>query len=163
MPKRKKIEDYIEKLSDEESEETWRGWDNKKGHKAEPESFEKTEYEKSENSEDIYDVYKTIKQLTDEQARDFPNMACGVNMTNGKLKIYFNDYEVGLPAKINAVKASANDILNNFVKYLKKEYKSRAGKVLNLKEFKDLAGCQIEKISLNDRYRYLAWRVFEIT
>jgi hypothetical protein len=48
------------------------------------------------------------------------------------------------------------------VKHLKKEYKARTKKTLNLKENKERANYTVQKVSLNERYYYVSWRCYEL-
>lgn len=127
-----------------------------------PESYEVTEYTSEVSDKDINEQFKVIKQIVQDKVREVPNMAFGASMSNGKLKLFFNDYEINLPSKLNAVRANAEEALKQLVKHIKKEFKVRTGKDVKLTEKKDFANYQVEKVSLNERYRYLAWKVFEL-
>jgi hypothetical protein len=76
--------------------------------------------------------------------------------------LYYHCYEMHLPVRMREVEAQAKTILDEMVKHLKKEYKARTKKTLNLKENKERANYTVQKVSLNERYYYVSWRCYEL-
>jgi len=128
--------------------------------KQEPQSFEVAPY--SDVDFGIAEAHKVITQIFKDIARDAPAHAVMFSMSGPQVKIQYHTYVVNLPAHSKRIEEEANEILKNTVSHLKKEFKSRTGKALKLTEQKELANHVVEKVSLNERYYYKAWRFFTI-
>lgn len=126
-----------------------------------PESFEVTEYE-GDNSE--YEKVAAIKQIVTDLARTTPSGAVTSKLAGNRLTIQYHCYEMHLSdhQRLRAVADQAEAVFRETLKVLKKEFKAKKLGALNLKELKDQANHTVEKVSLNERYHYLAWRVYEI-
>ncbi len=123
------------------------------------ESFEITSYgEKNQDAE----RQAIITQIFLDYKRESPSSAIHVRFEGTHLKIFFISYEMFLPQKVKAVDEIAEKSIKEAVKHLKKEYKARAHSVLDLKEDKDLATRTVQKVSMNERYMYIASKAFEI-
>lgn len=108
------------------------------------------------------EAYKVIKQIFSEMARDAPAHAVRVEMTGDVLRVHYLTYVAHLPVHMKRIHEEAHDVLKNTVSFLKKEFKDRTKKTLKLKEIPELAGDAAEKVSLNERYYYKAWRCYSV-
>lgn len=124
-----------------------------------PESFEVTEY--GEQNE-VLSKYSTIRQIVDEHKREFPNAGIRCSFAGNMVKIMYHAYEMHLPVRMKEIQDQANDMLSSALKHIKKEFKSRRKETLNLKEKKDLANYTAQKVSLNERYYAVFWRMYEL-
>lgn len=129
--------------------------------KTEPQSYEVTEY--SDPVLDMNTAYKTIRQIFTEYARGPAKHAVWVDMSGDKLKLHYHSYEMFLPSRMKQVESESRDILDAAVRELKKEFKSRTGKSLTLKESKELGNYTVEKVSLNERYYFKCWRFYDVS
>ena len=129
--------------------------------KPEVKSFEVAEY--SEPVLDTNTAYKTIRQIFYEFAHGSAKHAVWADMSGDKLKIHYHSYEMHLPTRMKQVTDESNTILDKVVKELKAEFKKRTGSALKLSENKDLGSYAIEKVSLNERYYYKAWRFYNVS
>ncbi|MHB8407936.1 MAG: hypothetical protein ACYDHY_07620 [Acidiferrobacterales bacterium] len=139
---------------------------DEKEKRPEPESFETQEYSE-DNEEAIQNTFEVLKQISLDsswgtQRPSSPAAACGVKLSGNSVVVYFHSYEQQLPGRIAAVQAEAKTALDNYVKFLKAEFKDRSGRALGLKELKDQSDFRVEKVSLNERYMFLTWRTFEL-
>jgi hypothetical protein len=125
-----------------------------------PESYEVTEYGSKKTKE--FDKYSVIVQIVQEKVRDVPSLGLQVSFTGDLMRIAYHCYEMNLPSKMKTVQEQANTYLNEAVKHIKKEFKSRTKKPLTLKEKKDLANYTVQKVSLNERFYVVYWRFYEI-
>ena len=124
-------------------------------------SFEVAEYSDTEMG--IQEAHKVIIQIFKDIGRDVPNCAVWADISGDLLKIHFHTYVVNLPVHMKRIEEEANEALKQAVAHLKKEFKSRTGQALKISEEKELANRTVEKVSLNERYYYRAWRVFQIS
>lgn len=124
-----------------------------------PEGFEVTEYGKPH---EVYSMYSVVHQIMEDRGREAPNYGVKVAFTGNMLKVYYHCYEMCLPTRFTEIEGNANDSLNEAIKYIKKEYKKRTKKTLDLKEKKDLANYTVQKVSLNERYYTVFWRMYEL-
>ena len=69
---------------------------------------------------------------------------------------------MNLPVKMKEIEATAREVLNETFKNLKKQFKEKTGDTLKAKEQKDMANYSVQKVSLNERYYYVAWRFYEL-
>lgn len=124
-------------------------------------SFDKTEYSSPEMS--FADAYQIIRQILVDMTHDVPTVGVWSDMTGNQLKLHYHDYVVNLPANLRATVDRSDTALRELVKHIKSEFKDRTGKALKLKEQKDLSNYTVEKVSLNDRYYYRTWRVYDVS
>jgi len=124
-------------------------------------SYEVAEYSKPEL--DTAQAYGVIKQIFSEFCRDQSKYAVWADWTGNKVKIHYHSYEMFLPERMKDVHETAKTILDETVKMLKREFKARTGKALKLVENKDLSDYTTEKVSLNQRYYYKAWRFYTVS
>jgi len=128
--------------------------------KQEPKTFEVAGY--SDVDFGIAEAAKVVQQIFKDLARDAPAHAIWASMSGPQLKIHYHTYVVDLPSHMQRVEEEANGVFKSALAHLKKEFKARTGKVLKLVEQKEQANHAVEKVSLNARYYYKAWRVFEL-
>lgn len=133
--------------------------------KVEPQSFEVAPYSDVEfgMKEAQQVVAQVIGQIFADLKRDAPAHAVWGDMTGNQLKIHYHVYTMHLPVRMKQIEEEANEVFKQTVSFLKKEFKSRTGKTLKLSEQKELANRAIEKVSLNERYAYKAWRFYELS
>lgn len=127
-----------------------------------PESFEVTDYG-AENTE--YNRAAAIKQIVSEIGRSNPSFAVLASIAGNRLTLKYHCYEMHLHdhLRLRAVADQADLVFKETLKHLKKEFKSRTKKALSLKEMKGASNHNLQKVSLNERYYYLAWRVYELS
>ena len=129
--------------------------------KTEPKSYEVTEY--SDPVLDAATAYKVIRQIFYEYARGPAKHAVWADMSGDQLKLHYHSYEMFLPSRMKQVQDEAKQILDAAASELKKEFKARTGQALKLKENKELSNYTVEKVSLNERYYYKAWRFYSVS
>lgn len=122
-------------------------------------TFDVTQYSSPEMN--FADAYQVIRQIVVDMVHDVPTVGVWVDMTGNQLKLHYMDYVQNLPVHLRATTDRADTALKELEKHIKAEFKRRTGKALKLKEQKDLANYTVEKVSLNERYYYRSWRVFE--
>jgi hypothetical protein len=128
--------------------------------KKEPESFEKTEY--SGGDDFVYERFAAIKQIVSDKVSEQPNVGCHVTVMGDKLKLVYHAYEMHAPSRMPAIQHLAKMSLDEMLRHIKKEYKSRTGKVLDMTEDRSAASSTMEKVSLNERFHYAEWRCFNL-
>lgn len=128
--------------------------------KQEPQTFEVAAY--SDVDFGIAEANKVIKQIFADIARDAPAHAVWATMSGPQLKIIYHTYVVNLPQHRKVIEEQSNEIFKSTISHLKKEFKSRTGKALKLTEEKEMANSAVEKVSLNERYYFRAWRFFTL-
>lgn len=126
-----------------------------------PGGFEIASY--SPPSMDADQAYRVIRQIFVDLARDVPSVGMWADVSGDMLKIHYHAYEMFLPSRIKEVEARADAALRKCASHVRSEFKSRTGYTLTLAEQKDLANRTIEKVSLNERYYYKAWRFYRMT
>ena len=124
-------------------------------------SYEVAEY--SESALDNNEAYRVIKQVFVDIQRTQAQHAIGADWTGDMLKIKYMSYEMFMPEKMREVEQRADEIFKNTVKMLKKEFKDRTGATLKLVEQKEMGDSSREKVSLNQRYYFKAWRFYKIS
>ena len=124
-------------------------------------SFEVTEY--STDGKPLDYKQSAIKEIVDNLKRRSPNLGVRVSFTGNLVKLSFDCYEMHLPTRLKEVESLASDVFKETLKNIKSEYKSKAGEKIDLKEKKELADYAVSKVSLNERYYYVSWRVYEIS
>lgn len=122
-------------------------------------SFEVTEYG---NAHKEYDRLAVIEQIIGDREREAPNIGVRVSFHGNQFRLHYHTYEMLVPTNMKNIEVRANDILNDCLKYLKKEYKARTKSTLSFKEIKDLANYTVQKVSLNERYYVVFWRCYEL-
>ena len=127
-----------------------------------PESFEVQEYN---DVREPYDTYRVLKQIVQDHGVDNPvtSHAFRVQFVGDQAKVYYTCLEVSLPHRMAEVEKQASDAHRDFLRYLKKEFKSRTKHILDIKEQKDQADYSVQKVSLNERYYYCSWRFYTIS
>ena len=130
------------------------------GKPVEPESYEVTEYAKNK---ELRDKFSVISQIVQDKIRENPTYCCRVFFVGDMLKLVFCCYEMNLPARMKEIEKLAHDCMNEMVRVIKKEFKSHSKMSLDLKEDKKKANYSVQKVSLNERYYYMAWRFYEIS
>lgn len=129
----------------------------------------KTQHQGFETQGDPYDQRKDLHALLKQVVADFskvrPSAGLLAKLTGDKLVLTYISYEMNLDDHIRMSEAErvGREFLDDAVKHLKKEYKSRGKSTLTLKEDKEKRGESVEKVSLNLRFYYRAWRVFEVS
>jgi hypothetical protein len=126
-----------------------------------PESFEIAEYSPPELG--INETFQIIKQITEEIIKVNPTVGVWVDMSGDMLRVHYHAYEIHLPSRVKDVQAVAEETMKKYVSHLKSEFKARTKKPLDIKEKKELANYTVEKVSLNERYYYRAWRFYELS
>lgn len=129
-------------------------------NKQEAQGFEVAGY--SETEFGITEAHKAIVQIFRDLQRDAPAHAVWGDVVGEKLKIHYNNYVMFLPTRMRQIEEEAETVFTETVKYLKKEFKERTGKALKLKEVKEMADRSVEKVSLNERYMYKAWKFYDL-
>jgi hypothetical protein len=128
-----------------------------------PEGFETTEY--NTKFEDPYEKYKVLRQIVEDRkygSPSLPSEAFRVDFSGNEAKVFYTSYEMHLPVRMKEIEAQSEAALNEVVKYLKKEFKSRTKMKLDMKELKDRRNYSVQKVSLNERYMYSSWRFYEL-
>jgi len=123
-------------------------------------SFETTEYSSPEMG--YAEAYQVIRQIMVDMVHDKPTVGMWVDMSGNQLKVHYHDFVVMLPVHLKETTERAETAFKELAKHLKSEFKKRTGQTLSLVEQKDLQNYTIEKVSLNERYYYRAWRVYEV-
>ena len=124
-------------------------------------TFDVTEYSNPDMS--YADVYQVIRQIVVDMVHDVPTVGVHADMTGNQLKLHYMDYVVNLPVHLKETVARADTALKELKKHIQAEFKRRTGTALKLKELKDLENYTVEKVSINERYYYRCWRVFEVS
>lgn len=127
-----------------------------------PESFEVQEYN---DVREPYETYKVLKQILEDHKKDYPvtSSAFRIQFVGDQMKVYYTCLEVSLPHRMAEVEKQAADAHKDFLKYVKKEFKSRTKHVLDCSEQKDQADYSVQKVSLNERYYFSSWRFYKIS
>lgn len=131
--------------------------------KPEAQSFEVAGY--SDPVLDTNTAYKTIRQIFVELKGNGSTAQNSVwaDMSGDKLKLHYHSYEMFLPTRMKEVTDQSNTVMDETLKLLKKEFKAKTGSTLKLTEDKSLGNYAVEKVSLNERYYYKAWRFFTVS
>ena len=122
--------------------------------------FETTEYGKEHEHPDW--MLSAIEEIIRDQGTRSPNINVRVTFTGNLMKLTFHWYEMHLPTRMREIEELAREVLNDTFKNLKKKFKERTKEVLDAKEKKELANYTVQKVSLNERYMYAAWRFYEL-
>lgn len=123
-------------------------------------SFEVTEYSNPDMS--YAEAYQVIRQIVTDMVNDKPTVGMWVDMSGNQLKVHYHDYVQNLPVHLKEIADRSETAFKELAKHIKAEFKTRTGIVLKLVEKKDLNNYTVEKVSLNERYYYRAWHVYEV-
>lgn len=129
-------------------------------------SFERTEY--SGDQLDFGQAYGVIRQILVDMEHDKPSTGMSVSMTGNVLRIHYLDYVQNLPVHIRTTTERSITAFREMRKHIIAEFKRRTGKTLDLREDPPEAkqlekNYTVEKVSLNERYYYRAWRTYEVS
>lgn len=127
-----------------------------------PESFEVQEYN---DVREPYETYKVLKQILEDHKKDHPvtSQAFRIQFVGDQMKVYYTTLESMLPHRMAEVEKDAAAAHKDFLKYIKKEFKSRLKRTLECSEQKDQADYSVQKVSLNERYYFSSWRFYTIS
>lgn len=130
-------------------------------------SFEVTEYDPEDLP--VASQLAVIHQIMADKKSDpanpqLPTESFLLTLQGGEMRLSYHCYEMLLSdlQRRRNVEEAAEKALNEMLKHLKKEFKKRTKKVLSLKEIKDRRDYSVAKVSLNERYYYISWRVYSI-
>jgi hypothetical protein len=123
-------------------------------------SFEITEY--GVEHEIPGRILGVLQEIIRDQNKNFPSYQFSVKFTGNKMRLVYVSYEFNYPGRKKEIDEMAKIVLNETVKNLKREFKAREHIALDITEDKSMADYAIHKVSLNERYMYTSWRVFEI-
>jgi hypothetical protein len=123
-------------------------------------SFEITEY--GVEHEIPARILGVLQEIIRDQNKNFPSYQFSVRFTGNKMRLVYVSYEFNYPGRKKDIDEMAKRLLNETVKNLKKEFKSRVHEALDIVEDKSMADFAVHKVSLNERYMYTSWRVFEV-
>ena len=121
--------------------------------------FETTEYSQEEV---VSEKISAIAQIAQDYVREIPTCGCRVVQEGNLVKVIYTSFEPFLPERIRDAQDRADSYIKEMVKHLKKEFKSRQKETLDLKELKDRSDYSVQKVSMNERYTYSAWKYFEV-
>jgi hypothetical protein len=126
-----------------------------------PESFEVQEYN---DVKEPYQTFQVIKQIVQDEkdGQRNPSLAWKVDFLGDVMKVQLTLFEMHLPQRMKEVQDAAHKLQKSYVSELKKEFKKRAKHDLKLKEIKDKADYTVQKVSLNERYYYICWHLYEL-
>lgn len=132
-----------------------------------PQGFEVTEYDPEDLP--VAEQLSVLKQIVQDRRDDpdtanLPSTAFVLTLQGDEMRLAYHCYEMLLrdPDRLKETERVAEKALGEMLKYLKKQFKSRTKKVLSVKEVKDKRDYSIQKVSLNERYYFISWRVFTI-
>jgi hypothetical protein len=109
------------------------------------------------------EMIKVIKQIMEDNKQTHGSHGIWCDMTGDLFKIHQHCYEMHLPLRMKLVEEQTDAQFKEVVKLIKKEFKARTKKTLNLTEKKELSNRTIEKVSLNERYYYKTWRFYNLS
>jgi hypothetical protein len=78
------------------------------------------------------------------------------------MRVQLTMFEMHLPRRMKEVEDVAFKLLKGYVSEVKKEFKKRSKRDLKLKEIKDKADYTVSKVSMNERYYYVCWHLYEL-
>lgn len=127
-----------------------------------PESFEVQQYEESNSRP--YETYAVVKQIVKDYKDENPvaTHSFNVDFKGDLMVVTFNFYEMRLPERIRDVMAQAASYQKQIVSHLKKEFKKRTRRDLEITEEKGKSDYTISKVSLNERYMLVVWSVYRV-
>jgi hypothetical protein len=122
--------------------------------------FEVTEYGDAGRPDRVFSV---IAEIIQNQVDRDPAVNMRVHFVGDMCRLSYHSYEMHAPRRMNEIEGRAKDGLNEAAKLIKKEFKSRTGKVLKFAEKKDMANYDVQKASLNERYMVSYWRFYGLS
>lgn len=118
-----------------------------------------------DQKEDVLSILQTINQ---EYITFTPGYGFNISFTkhpNNENKHYmhvlYHTTEVYFPQRELIARDSMNVNFKDWLKLIKKHFKKRTGKTINLKFVKNSEMETVNKASLNDRYDYKVYRIYE--
>lgn len=125
--------------------------------------FEVTEYGKGS---DERAKRSAILTAVSRMERDNPTVAIRAKFEGLLMKLTYHSYEMGVASNIKDVTQRANRSLDEALKYIKREYREYyAGDGpprVDFKELKEKRDHTVQKVSMNERYYVLFWRVYRV-
>lgn len=105
-----------------------------------------------------------IAQISKDMPRQSPSAGILVSFSGNELHVKYHCYEMHLcdRSRVDGLREESEKLLRDFVRELKKEYKKRAHSVLKMKEMKDRHDYSVQKISLNERFYFVLWQIYEL-
>lgn len=130
----------------------------------------KTEKNRSfdiQGGENEPDVISAIVQSHNDLKKDFGGAAAGIilKLNGNRAFLEYHSYDTSLDnrGRLEDLCKSAEKILGDYLKALKKAIKKSTKVGLKFKELKELKNYTVDKVSLNDRWYLRFWRVYEIS
>lgn len=79
--------------------------------------------------------------------------------------VEYHRYDTSLDnrGRLESLCGDVEKLIKDYLKSLKKEVKKRTKKAVKFKELKELGNYSVEKVSLNDRWYLIMWRVYDVT
>lgn len=109
------------------------------------------------------DKISLINQIAEELIPKNASYGFTVKFHNeDQMTVTYQSTEIDLQHRFKEVEEQANKYLSEWEKYIKKEFKSRGGGTLKLKEKKDLRQAGHQRVSINARYHISYSRTYEI-
>lgn len=108
---------------------------------------------------------RIIKQIQSDFVRENPHCAVLFKLEGNQLRMTYHGIEMGPidQKKRQSIEDGAQEVLKSALAYMKKEFKRISHETFDFKELKDHADSKYEKISINQRFYFWAWRVFEMS
>lgn len=125
----------------------------------EPQSFEITEYG---DEDDPQRMFSGIAQIGSEMISEMPNCAVRFRQEGDHLKVVYQTYEMFVPRKLANIQEQSRVSIKEAISHLKREFKKRYKKNLKLKEIKGSDNYTTQKVSMNERYAFTSWCVYEM-
>lgn len=124
--------------------------------------FEITDY--SEEHELPDHIRSCITEIIAQRVSESPSINIRVTFTGSLMRVTYHSYEMLLNnhQRMQEVDRYAKKALDEAVKELKSEVKKRIGETLKITEKKEMANFSVQKVNLNERYMYSAWRFYEM-
>jgi len=122
--------------------------------------FENAEYGQEHELPDK--VLSAIQEIVRDQVSRSPSSNVRVSFTGNLMRLAYHCYEMHLPVRMRDIEGTAKSVLDETFKNLKKQFKERTSDTLKAKEQKEMANYSVQKVSLNERYYYVAWRFYEL-
>lgn len=105
-----------------------------------------------------------INQISEDLITKNPTYGYKVKFHgDSQLTVTFHSFEMDLPQRMQIVDEQSENLLKEWEKYLKKEFKARGGGTLKMKEDKSFRSTSVEKVSLNSRYYFRSSRTYSLS
>lgn len=124
-----------------------------------PDSFEVTEYGEQDATHEKVSV---IAQIVSERVRENPAHGVQVSFGGNEMILKYHCYEMHLSSRMRQVEATANDVFREIVSLIKKEFRKRTKKSIDLKELKEKSSHSVQKVSMNERFYVIFCRSYEM-